>query len=190
MSKMNTLTAVTETTLIKAAQTGQAEAFQHLIVAYQAAVLGFLYRLGNDADTAQDLAQETFIKAWLGMRSYRHEQKFRGWLLKIAYHVTVDHWRKNPQNTALLAETIIDESQATPETQMGHLEEAERIKLAVQSLPHQSRTALIMREYYDCSYQEIADALNIPLGTVMSRLNYARKLLKKTLQPLMEETYA
>lgn len=187
---MNTLTTVTETTLIKAAQTGQAEAFQQLILAYQAAVLGFLYRLGNDRDTAQDLAQETFIKAWLGIRAYRHEQKFRAWLLKIAYHITIDHWRKNPPTTDFLAETFIDEAQPTPEAQIGHLEEAERVKQAVQSLPHQSRTALIMREYYALSYQEIADTLNIPLGTVMSRLNYARNRLKKSLEPLMEELYA
>lgn len=178
-----------EAILIEAAQRGEANAFQILVTTHQSSVLGFLYRLGNETEIAQDLAQETFIKAWMSIKNYQHQQKFRSWLLKIAYNTTVDSWRKQRPTTPL-DDVIVEDGYPTPENLVAQQEHTEMVKRAIQSLPQQSRTALILREYHQLSYQEIADTLEIPLGTVMSRLNYARKILRNALQPLMEERYA
>ena len=152
-------------------------------------VLGFIYRLGNGTDNAQDLAQETFIKTWLALQTYRHQQKFKSWLLKIAYRTTIDFWRRQRPGTNLEQVTLRD-TRFDPEDQMNRKQQVEMVQEAIQSLPEQSRAALILREYHQYTYQEIAQTLDIPLGTVMSRLNYARSSLKKRLQPLLEETDA
>lgn len=174
-----------EEELIKASQRGNKEAFQELVTSYQSIVLSFLYRLGNEADSVQDLGQETFIKAWLAIETYSHRHKFKSWLLKIAYNTTVDFWRRQRPRTDLqqvsLRDTTID-----LEEQMSRNQQVDMVKQAIQSLPEQSRAALILREYHQYSYQEIAQTLDIPMGTVMSRLNYARSILKQRLQPLME----
>ena len=182
---MTAIPSEKEEDLVKAAQRGDKEAFQELVTAYQGVVLGFLYRLGNETDSVQDLGQETFIKAWLALETYNHRHKFKSWLLKIAYNTTVDFWRRQRPSTDLqqvsLRDTALD-----LEDQMSRNQHVDMVKQAIQSLPEQSRTALILREYHQYSYQEIAHTLDIPLGTVMSRLNYARSTLKKRLQPLME----
>ncbi len=179
----------TEKTLIEAAQQGDQAAFQALVQLHQTVVLGFLYRWGNETDTAQDLAQETFIKAWLALGKYNHRQKFKNWLLKIARNTAIDFWRRRRQTVDLEGLPLADQT-ADLENNVSRRQQAELVKQTVQSLPEQSRTALILREYHQYSYQEIAQTLDIPLGTVMSRLNYARSLLKKRLQPLMENVYA
>ncbi|MBN1991926.1 MAG: sigma-70 family RNA polymerase sigma factor [Anaerolineae bacterium] len=182
---MATTPTESEAELVKAAQQGSKEAFQALVALHQATVLGFLYRLGNEVDTAQDLAQETFIKAWLGLEKYRHRQKFKSWLLKIAHNTTVDFWR-GQRPTVELDAARTEDARIDLEGQVSRKQQAELVKQAVQSLPEQSRAALILREYHHHSYQEIAQILDIPVGTVMSRLNYARSVLKKRLQPLPE----
>jgi RNA polymerase sigma-70 factor (ECF subfamily) len=182
---MTTTSPEKEEELIKASQRGDKDAFQGLVTAYQAAVLGFLYRLGNHPDTTQDLAQETFIKAWLAIEKYDHRQKFKSWLLKIAYNTTVDFWRRQ-QPSVDLQQASLRDAKIDLEEQLSRNQQAEMVKQAIQSLPEQSRAALILREYHQYSYKEIAHTLDIPVGTVMSRLNYARSSLKKCLQPLME----
>jgi len=172
--------------LVKAAQRGDKEAFQELVTAYQGVVLGFLYRLGNETDSVQDLGQETFIKAWLALETYNHQHKFKSWLLKIAYNTTVDFWRRQRPSTNLQKESLQD-SKIDLEEQVSRNQQVDMVQQAVQSLPEQSRATLILREYHQYSYQEIAQTLDIPVGTVMSRLNYARSILKKRLQPLMEK---
>jgi RNA polymerase sigma-70 factor, ECF subfamily len=175
-----------EEALIKAAQLGNNEAFQTLVISYESTVLGFIYRLGVDADSTQDMAQNTFIKAWLALETYNHRQKFKSWLLKIAYHTTIDFWRRQRPSTNLEMVTVQD-TNIDVEKQVSANQQAEIVKEAIQSLPEQSRAALILREYHQYSYQEIAQTLDIPVGTVMSRLNYARSTLKKRLQPLLEK---
>ena len=186
---MATTPPESEKELIKAAQRGNKDAFRTLVELHQTIVLGFLYRWGNEIETAQDLAQETFLKAWLGLEKYNHRQKFKSWLLKIAYNTTIDFWRRQRQTVALDDVKIADHT-LDLESEISRSQQAELVKQAVQSLPEQSRTALILREYHQYSYQEIAQTLDIPLGTVMSRLNYARSVLKKRLQPLLENAYA
>jgi RNA polymerase sigma-70 factor (ECF subfamily) len=184
-----TITPPQEAELIKASQQGDKEAFQILVTEYQTTVLGFLYRLGNDADTVQDLAQETFIKAWLSIEKYNHRQKFKSWLLKIAYHTTVDFWRRQRPSTDLQKVHLQDEK-VDLEEQVNRNQQVDMVQQTIQSLPEQSRAALILREYHQYSYREIAHTLDIPVGTVMSRLNYARSILKKRLQPLLEKMNA
>jgi RNA polymerase sigma-70 factor (ECF subfamily) len=180
-----TITPPKEDELITASQRGNKAAFQVLVTEYQSAVLAFLYRLGNDADAAQDLAQETFLKAWLAIEKYGHRQKFKSWLLKIAYNTTVDFWRRQHRDTDLQQVNVRDE-RINPEEQVSRNQQVDMVKQAIQSLPEQSRATLILREYHQYSYREIAHTLDIPVGTVMSRLNYARSVLKKRLQPMME----
>ncbi|MBN1219445.1 MAG: sigma-70 family RNA polymerase sigma factor [Anaerolineae bacterium] len=178
-----------EAEFIQAAQQGDQAAFEALVTLHQATVLSFLYRWGNEAETAQDLAQETFIKAWLALKKYNHRQKFRNWLLKIAYRTSIDFWRRQRPTVQLEAVSVAD-SALNLEARVSRDQQIELVRQAIQSLPEQSRTALILREYHQYSYQEIAQTLDIPPGTVMSRLNYARLVLKKRLQPLLEKMNA
>ena len=186
---MATTPSESEAELVKAAQQGDTEAFQVLVTLHQAVVLSFLYRFGNEPEIVQDLAQETFIKAWLALEKYNHRQKFRSWLLKIACRTTIDYWRRQRPTVSLdkvsLADTTID-----LEGQVSRDQQAELVRQAILNLPEQSRTALILREYHQHTYREIAQILDIPLGTVMSRLSYARSVLKKRLQPLLEKSDA
>ncbi len=178
-----------EVAWITAAQAGDADAFRQLVEMHQQAVIDYLYRMGNEMETAQDLAQETFLKAWLSLPKYRPEGKFRNWLLRIAHNAALDFWRRERPTTALEHVSLADDAPG-PEHQAFHREVSEMVQRAVQSLPPGCRAALILREYHQLSYREIAETLEIPTGTVMSRLNYARTQLKKILHPLLEKTYA
>ncbi|MFQ5575550.1 MAG: sigma-70 family RNA polymerase sigma factor [Anaerolineae bacterium] len=186
---MNATAPLSEEALLRAAKSGAAEAFQKLVGLHQATVLGFLYHMGNEPDAAQDLAQETFIKAWLALDSYEHRGQLKSWLLKIAYHTTIDYWRQQ-RPSVTLDEVTLDDGRPGLESLALQADRAELVRRAIRALPERSRSVIILREYHQLSYREIAATLDIPIGTVMSRLNYARSLLKNALQPLLEDAYA
>ena len=179
----DTAAAVDETELITRAQNGERNAFSELVRLHARGVMNVIYRMCGDEQLSEDAAQEAFIRAWLNLSSYRPQTSLRNWLYRIAVNAATDMLRKEKR---ILPNDIEDlqltDERPGPESLASQQERTVLVQKAVLSLPDSSRAVLVLREYEGMSYHEIADALDIPVGTVMSRLNYARKLLKEKLE--------
>jgi RNA polymerase sigma-70 factor (ECF subfamily) len=177
----------TELELITQAQQGDRQAFGELVRRHRAGVVNVVYRMCGDANLAEDAAQEAFIRAWQHLLSYRPRSPFRNWVYRIATNAALDALRREKETVGVDA-LPLEASDEGPEATLEGKERAEQVQLAVLALPPASRSVLVLREYEGLSYREIADTLGIPMGTVMSRLNYARKRMLETLSPYLEET--
>ena len=175
-----------ELELIRQAQAGDRYAFGALICCHRERVIGVVYRMCGDIHLAEDAAQEAFIRAWMHLPKYRPEAPFRSWLYRIAINAALDVLRRE-RKTVDIDEIPLMTSKDGPEATMVQAEREEQIRQAVMALPDASRSVLVLREYEGLSYREIADVLGIPIGTVMSRLNYARNRLRAVLAPYLEE---
>jgi RNA polymerase sigma-70 factor, ECF subfamily len=178
-----TLAAINETELIIRAQNGERSAFGDLVCIHAQGVQNVIYRMCGDVQIAEDAAQETFIQAWIHLSSYRPNTSLRSWLYRIAVNAATDMLRKEKRILPNALEDLqLKDPQPGPEALFSQEERTALIQKAVLSLPDASRAVLVLREYEGLSYYEIANALEIPIGTVMSRLNYARKLLREKLE--------
>jgi RNA polymerase sigma-70 factor (ECF subfamily) len=172
-----------ERELVTRAQNGNRNAFSELVRIHAQGVMNVVYRMCGDMNVAEDAAQETFIQAWLRLPSYQQKSSLRNWLYRIAVNTAIDMLRKDKRILHNAVEDLhLTDEQAGPEATFLSGEKTELVQGAISTLPDASRAVLILREYEGLSYKEIANALDIPVGTVMSRLNYARKLLKKKLE--------
>lgn len=172
-----------EVELVTRAQNDDRNAFSELVRIHSQGVLNVIYRMCGDMGVAEDAAQETFIQAWLRMPSYRPGTSLRNWLYRIAVNTAIDMLRKDKRILPGEIEDLnLRDSKPGPEAMVASFERTEVVQEAVLALPKASRAVLVLREFEGLSYQEIADALEIPVGTVMSRLNYARKLLREKLE--------
>lgn len=176
-----------EAVLLARSRAGDKDAFGALAQRYCSFAVGVAYRMTGSSQLAEDLAQEAFIKAWRKLPQFRGDCSFRVWLGRIVTNTTLDYLRRqNPEQP--LDEAVLPAPPAE-DAPLRHLEREEMrqlVRQAVLSLPAQCRVALILREYEGLSYREIAETLDIPMGTVMSRLHYARQLLRDKLAPLVE----
>lgn len=172
-----------EIELVTRAQHGDRNAYSELVRLHAGGVLNVVYRMCGDAQLAEDAAQETFLQAWLNLNSYRPRTSLRNWLYRIAVNAATDMLRKEKH---LVPDTVEDlqlaDAHPGPEMTFVRQERATLVQGAVLSLPEACRAVLVLKEYEGLSYQEIAASLDIPVGTVMSRLNYARNLLKEKLK--------
>lgn len=184
-----------EETLLIQAQSGDRNAYGELVSRCYPAVIRVVYRLCGDAQLAEDAAQEAFIRAWVRLPEFQSRAPFSHWLYRIAVNTALDTLREKPQqslddeaNIGHLAGKTLD-----PEAAIIEREQANVVQNAVKALPEAARTVLVLREYGGLSYDEIASTLDIPTGTVMSRLNYARTRLREMLRDErmeMEQSYA
>ena len=181
---MVTVYTANETQLVTQAQNGDRNAFSELVRLHAQGVLNVIYRMCGDVQLAEDAAQETFIRAWQNLSSYRPQTSLRNWLYRIAVNVGTDMLRKEKR---ILPDAIEDLHLADGgpglESLVSQQERTVLVQKAILSLPDASRAVLVLREYEGLSYQEISSTLDIPVGTVMSRLSYARNLLKAKLEP-------
>ena len=175
--------------LIDLSRKGDREAYGMLVGRHYPGVIQVVYRMCGEAQVAEDAAQEAFIKAWLKLSAFQPQTSFRSWLYRIALNTALDVLRRrteanlDDERAALLADAA-----PGPEAVLLAKEQAGRVQTAVQALPEAARAVVVLREYGGLSYQEISDVLEIPIGTVMSRLNYARDKLRKTLEWYPSET--
>lgn len=173
-----------ETELVTRAQQGDRGAFSELVQCHYAGVINVVYHLCGDPRLAEDAAQEAFLRAWLHLDTYRPRTAFRHWLYRIAVNAALDSLRRD---THVAPESIEDlalpDAQPGPESVLAQAELAVLVQQALLALPAASRVVLVLREYEGLSYQSIAATLDIPVGTVMSRLNYARNRLRAVLEP-------
>jgi RNA polymerase sigma-70 factor (ECF subfamily) len=179
-----TVSTANEAQLVTQAQNGDRNAFSELVRLHAQGVLNVIYRMCGDVQLAEDAAQETFIRAWQNLSSYRPQTSLRNWLYRIAVNAGTDMLRKEKRIVPDAIEDLhLSDGQPGLESLVLQQERTVWVQKAILSLPEASRAVLVLREYEGLSYQEISSTLDIPLGTVMSRLSYARSLLKAKLEP-------
>ncbi|NIN65309.1 MAG: sigma-70 family RNA polymerase sigma factor [Anaerolineae bacterium] len=172
-----------EAQLVVKAQRGDEDAFEQLVRAHQRYVFNLAYRVLGDYREAEDVAQETFVRAWRGLPSFRAESRFTTWLYRIARNVCLNRLPRlqaELTQTELLGETPADVFNAKERRAFVHAELAR--------LPEKYRLVLTLRYLQDLSYAEIADVLNLPLGTVKTHLHRGREALAARLAAWEAET--
>ncbi len=175
----------TDQELVSAALQGDRLAFGELVNRYREGAVAVVYRMTADSHLADEAAQEAFIRAWQRLYSYKPQFPFRSWIMSIAVHTALDALRSASKQVDI-DQLPLEDPTGKPEAELEAKERRAFIQRAVLALPPASRAVLILREYEGLSYHEIAAALDIPIGTVMSRLNYARSQLRQALAPLIE----
>jgi len=178
--------------LIADALKGSQKAFADLEGRYRNAIFHIVFKIVRDKETANDLVQETFMKAFTSLASYRSEFRFSTWLYKIAANSSIDFLRKKRINALSLDQQIetsngkveieVPDYSYHPENELVRKQQRFSIDEAIDSLPGKYREVIVYRHKDDKSYEEIADLLHIPVGTVKARIFRARELLKKKLR--------
>ncbi|MEN6520303.1 MAG: sigma-70 family RNA polymerase sigma factor [Armatimonadota bacterium] len=169
--------------LVYACQSGDIDAFEQLVRKYQDRTVRVLYLLLSDADDAQDAAQETFIRAFRCIKSFKHNSSFGTWLHRVAIN-TARNWARNNkrgQEVPSQIEGVTPANQLKSDDLLVARERSLEVKYALSRLPQYYREAIVLRHYDDLSYEEIALVQQVPVGTVRSRLAKARTLLKQYL---------
>lgn len=179
--------------LIDQAQSGNKEAFERLVLMYQDQVYASCMRLTNHYSDAEDLAQEVFVQAYIAIRSFRKEADFGTWLHRIAVNRWINICRKERKIvTFSLDKSIatedgdierdIEDDGISLQEQIEQQDFGIRIHDALQQLDEEFRIVMVLRYLEEYSYQEIADHINVPLGTVKSRISRATKQLQQILR--------
>lgn len=178
--------------MIEQALAGSQKAYTFLMEKHRPAIFHIINKIVRNDEIANDLVQETFMKAFSALASYRSEFRFSTWLYKIAANCSIDHLRKRrlqalsldrPLETADgTVEIEVPDYSFHPERELEQKERSFSIDEAIESLPPNYRDVIIYRHKEDKSYEEIADLLGIPVGTVKARIFRARELLKKKLR--------
>ncbi|WP_227814631.1 RNA polymerase sigma factor RpoE [Nitrogeniibacter aestuarii] len=185
--------------LVERVQRGDKQAFALLVSKYQRKLLRLLSRLIRDPAEVEDVAQETFIKAYRALPSFRGDSAFYTWLYRIgvntAKNYLVAQGRRAPTTTGFNseeAETFDDGEQLrdinTPERLMMTRQIGDTVETAMQALPEELKTAIVLREIEGLSYEEIASIMDCPIGTVRSRIFRAREAIAERLRPLLDTT--
>ncbi len=171
----------TDLELVQNISTGDEIAFNELYSRYNLPVYNFLIQLIHQTHAAEDLLQEVFLAVWQGSNKFRGKSTVKTWVFRIAYNQAISWIRKNKkkgwqhQNIDELS-VIIDET--SPERALIELWQAAEIKSAIEQLSHKHRSVIELTFVHGFSYQEIADIMKCPVGTVKSRMSYALRYLK------------
>lgn len=185
--------------LIQRCQDGDRQAFMELVQAYQNMVFAILYRLMKDRSEIEDLAQEVWVKVYQSIRKLKSPGAFRSWLHRIALNAFRDRMRQKGNHIAFSlddsfkmdnGDSIPFEMEAPgllPEEELLQVEWQERLEEAIMELPEAHRVVIIMREIQGMTYEEIAFAMDISLGTVKSRIARAREKLVIKLSKYMKD---
>lgn len=178
--------------LIRRAQHGDADAFEQLLLEHQKNVYNLCYRMAGDPDDAMDLSQETFLRAWRCLDQYQFASAFSTWLYRLCSNICIDFLRKRrrQQTVPLTFEDAdgeeqtyaVPDAQPLPEEQVELKLTHETLAAAMAQLLPEHRAVLQLRVVNEMSYEQIADVLDIQIGTVKSRLSRARNQLKKILE--------
>ena len=174
------MTVLTDRDLIQRARRGDAQAYDELVRCYQTSVFNVCYRILHERGEAEDLAQETFMRAYHRLHTFAIEREFGPWIRRIAANLCMNYLETQKASLQIDEERDAAENQG-PEEQVEVKERSEQIRRALASLPAHYRIVIELRHYQDLSYDAIASELNIPLSDVKSHLFRARKLLAEKL---------
>lgn len=184
--------------LVERVQKGDKRAFDLLVRKYQHKIISVVTRYVSDWSEAQDVAQEAFIRAYRALGAFRGDSAFYTWIYKIAINTAKNHLvsrgRRPPIGDIAIEDAVLLDGasqlreRATPERELLRQEIEQTVFGTVEDLPDELRTAITLREVDGLSYEEIAEAMNCPIGTVRSRIFRAREAIDEKLRPLLSET--
>lgn len=176
-----------EADLLAKARRGNLFAFEEIVKRYQRRVYGIAYRIVRRHDVADDVAQEAFIRAFKALETFDVARPFGPWICRIAANLAVNHTRSPEAREDPLPEGHLETPAVAPGPLDGVLEGEARAVLAaaMDRLPAEQRAVFVLRVVEELSYKEIAEALDISIGTVMSRLSRAREKLREALLPYL-----
>ncbi len=182
--------------LVLRVQQGDKSAFDLLVVKYQHRIIQLVNRYIKDPSEAQDVAQEAFIKAYRALGNFRGESAFYTWLYRIAINTAKNYLVSRSRRYSDYHVDVQDAEQVENATQLKGMETPEylllndeiinAINLAIENLPEDMKTAIILREFEGLSYEEIAQTMDCPVGTVRSRIFRAREAIDEKLSPLLD----
>ncbi|RJP59328.1 MAG: sigma-70 family RNA polymerase sigma factor [Candidatus Auribacter fodinae] len=193
--KQTDLCEYSDNDLISAVREGKIEAFDQIVRRYESKVLGVLYGMMRNSDDARDVAQDVFVKAYKSVDKFRGDSKLYTWLYRITVNMAIDYMRKKQKKAKVEYNDevkISDDNPAVPVDRINpsktvqNKELRTKLQEAIEQLPEEQKSTFVLREMQDMSYQEIADVMNCSVGTVMSRLFYARKKVRDMIKPYLE----
>ena len=200
MTGTDALSSATDQEVVHQARDGHERAYRELVRRYERPVFSLIYRMVRDRELAEDLAQDTFVKVLNALDSYRSEYKFSSWIFKIANNTAIDHLRRKELDTLSLEgapDAVSPERAEATALQLGDrtespLQEMESrelgsaIERAVGALRPEYRSCILLRHVEGRSYEEVAEILGLPLGTVKTYIHRARAELKTALESVRE----
>jgi len=185
--------------LVSRVQAGDKQAFDLLVIKYQRKIMRLLSRMIRDPAEIEDVAQEAFIKAYRALPQFRGDSAFYTWLYRIAIN-TARNWLavnkrapstpsgfENEEGETFNESDVLTDG-SNPESEMASRQIAETVNKAINDLPEELRNAIVMREIDGMSYEDIAESMNCPIGTVRSRIFRAREAIATRLRPLLGDT--
>jgi len=168
--------------LVAASLAGDTTAFDEIVERHRRAVYQVCYRFVNNHEDAGDLSQETFLRAWKGLKSFKGEAALSTWLYRIAVNVCLNRVSaRRPDTEPLAADRFVDHGAEEPGAGLIRGERAVAVRRAIAALPDKQRATLILRTYHDLSHQEIANILGSSVGAVKANFFHALANLKKIL---------
>lgn len=187
--------------LVVRALEGSESAYRELLERFRRPVFSVIYRMVGDREVAEDLAQESFVKAFNNLDSYNPSYRFSSWLFKIANNHSIDYLRRARLQTVSIhgsphasdpqreegTRIVLEASGETPEQEVLALELGSEIEAAISQLRAEYRTVVILRHVENRPYEEIAEIMEVPIGTVKTFLHRARTELREALKHLREE---
>jgi len=179
--------------LVAASKSGNQDAFAQLVQRHQHRVFNLVYRMLQDYDEANEVTQETFLAAWQGLPSFRGDARFSTWLYRITYNCCLkqleQHKRDKALQTAMQAEQILEDadSETRADTDIDAHERQTLVREQLSTLPTKYRLVLVLRHLQEKTYEEMAEILAMPIGTIKTHLFRARNLLKERLQAFEQE---
>jgi RNA polymerase sigma-70 factor (ECF subfamily) len=185
--------------LVERTVAGDQRAYELLVIKYQRRIERLIGRMVRDADLVQDIAQETFIRAYRALHQFRGDAQFYTWLYRIAVNTakkSLMELKRDPVMTESALKSVDDDdetsrrdneltAESTPESELAAREIAAAVNAAMEALPEDLRQAVTLREIEGLSYEEIAEAMNCPIGTVRSRIFRAREAISARVKPLL-----
>jgi RNA polymerase sigma-70 factor, ECF subfamily len=185
--------------LVERAKRGEVSAFEMLVVKYQRRIERLVGRMVRDTDLVQDIAQETFIRAYRALPQFRGDSAFYTWLYRIAVNTAKKALVEKKRDPLVFEGTMVSTEDGeepsrveneltdgeTPETVLAGRQVAATVNAAIDALSEDLRQAIVLREIEGLSYEEIADVMNCPIGTVRSRIFRAREAIAVKLRPLL-----
>lgn len=183
--------------LVERVQQGDKRAFDVLVSKYQRRLMRLVSRLVHDQAEAEDVVQETFIKAYRALPHFRGDSAFYTWLYRIGVNTAKNYLVTQGRRTPTSTETDAEQAESfdggdnlrdinTPESMLASKQIAEAVNAAMDSLPLELRTAIVLREIEGLSYEEISAVMACPIGTVRSRIFRAREVIAEKLRPLLD----
>ena len=178
--------------LIAATLAGHSDAFGRLVTKYQDRLYNTLVHVVGSTEEAEDVAQDAFVQAFLKLKSFKGHSAFFTWLYRIAFNVAISQRRKHKSTLSIDQQREASGQEphdpiAAPTERIERVERVEQVRSALAALGEEHRTVLILREIDNCSYDVIAEILDLPVGTVRSRLHRARLELRDQLRESLQQ---